>query len=177
MRVEAPHLLFFARRASCRIWRPISLKLLSWSSASAASASRLLSRPNHQRRIFDTEIRSSVNKTSPSSGNLVLAARGRAFAAGLVPPVGEAAVGENDAGEFAVFRSLIGAPPPTGLEQHLRRNRPQEPGGCVKSPIVQRECQYVRRRNSFRREAPSSPAVRQIRRRQAPNGVAVAGLS
>jgi hypothetical protein len=29
----------------------------------------------------------------------------------------------------------MGAPPDTGLEQHLRRNRPQEPGGCVEDRL------------------------------------------
>src|SRR2546425_6419611 len=35
-----------------------------------------------------------------------------------------------------MLRSFIGAPPHTGLEQHLRPKRPQEPGGCVKNPIA-----------------------------------------
>ena len=37
-----------------------------------------------------------------------------------------------------MLRSLIGAPPHAGPEQRLRRKRPQEPGGCVKSPIALR---------------------------------------
>jgi hypothetical protein len=80
--------------------------------------------------MFGAESRSSVDRTGPSSSNLVRAATGRP-AAGLA-----ATVGENDGGEFAMLPSLIGAPPHTGLEQHLRRKRPQEPGGCVKNPMA-----------------------------------------
>ena len=73
--------------------------------------------------------RTSVDNTGPSRSNLVRPATGRA-AAGLV---GRA--GENDGGEFTMLASLMGAPPLAGLEQHLRRKRPQGPGGCVKNPM------------------------------------------
>src|SRR5258708_6380549 len=79
-------------------------------------------------RAFGAASRSSVENTGPSSSNLVRAATGR-----TAGDVG-AAVGANEEGEFARLALLIGAPPQTGLEQHLRRPRPQEPGGCVKSP-------------------------------------------
>jgi hypothetical protein len=59
--------------------------------------------------------------------------RWRRPAAGLVAKVGESA-----RWEFAMLRSLMGAPPRRGLEQHLRRKRPQEPGGCISSPMALR---------------------------------------
>ncbi len=37
-----------------------------------------------------------------------------------------------------MLRSPIGAPPRMGPEQHLRRKRPQEPGGCAEYPIALR---------------------------------------
>jgi hypothetical protein len=83
-------------------------------------------------RTFGAESRSSVGRTGPSSSNLVRAATGRAGAGAA------ATVLDNDAGEFGMVPSLIGAPPLTGLEQHLRRKRPQEPGGCVKGPTTLR---------------------------------------
>src|SRR5258708_10212683 len=81
-------------------------------------------------RTFGAERRSSVGRTGPSSSNLVRAATGRAGAGTAAAAV------DNDAGEFARVPSLIGAPPHTGLEQRLRRKRPQEPGGCIKNPAL-----------------------------------------
>jgi len=78
-------------------------------------------------RTFGAASRSSVGKTGPSSSSLVRAATGRA-AAGAV-----AAVGENDGGQSAILPPLMGAPPHTRLEQHLRRKRPQKPGGCIRA--------------------------------------------
>jgi hypothetical protein len=37
--------------------------------------------------------------------------------------------------------SVIGAPPDQGLEQHLRRKRLQEPGGCIESPTALRSAE------------------------------------
>jgi hypothetical protein len=80
--------------------------------------------------MFGAESRNSVDKTGPSRSSVVRAAVGRA-AAGLV-----VTVDENAGGEIATLRSLMGAPPHTGLEQRLRRKHPEGPGGCVKSPIA-----------------------------------------
>src|SRR5262249_7309160 len=83
-------------------------------------------------RTFGAESRSSVVKTCPSSSNLVRAAAGRTAQALVVT------VDENARLEIATLRSLMGAPPRAGLEQRLRRERPERPGGCVKSPIALR---------------------------------------
>src|SRR5436853_3431107 len=119
-------------------WISITNGKASDTPASASGPRRPRNRPSkvimpaiaRRLRTFGAESRSSVDKTGPSSSNLVRAATGRA-AAGLV-----ATAGKNAGGEFARLRLLIGAPPRMGPEQHLRRKRPQEPGGCVKNPIA-----------------------------------------
>src|SRR5262245_51207763 len=78
-------------------------------------------------RTFGADSRNSVAKTGASRISLVRAAAGRA-ALGLV-----ARVGRNDAAELAMLRSLMVLLPQRGLEQRLRRKRPQEPGGCIRA--------------------------------------------
>jgi hypothetical protein len=109
-----------ARRSSRRILRPSSLKLRSSSPSSAASACRLSSRSRRQRLSFGAPLPPPINVTA----NLAEAATNA--------PIVE----ENDGGEFVVLRAFICAPPRRGLEQRLGPKRPQEPGGCVKSPIA-----------------------------------------
>src|SRR5262245_59539178 len=78
-------------------------------------------------RTFGADSRNSVAKTGASRISLVRAAAGRA-ARGLV-----ARAGRNDAAELAMLRSLMALLPQRGLEQRLRRKRPQEPGGCIRA--------------------------------------------
>src|SRR5262252_6060632 len=78
---------------------------------------------------FGAASRSNVVEIGPSSSNLVRAPAGRTAPALVVT------VDENARLEIATPRSLMGASPRAGLEQRLRRKRPERPGGCVKSPI------------------------------------------
>src|SRR5579862_1277364 len=83
-------------------------------------------------RMFGAASRSSVARIGPSRSNLVRAATGRG--GGIA---GEGAA--NVVGGMVMLWSLMGAPPRVGLEQRLRRQRPQGSGGCVESPMALHE--------------------------------------